>query len=66
MSAAGSYSNEDYRCGYGDGLIGLNEKRPVWGTCALIQMRAKRLMSDLDFREDQSHPVQMVTFYNAD
>lgn len=53
VSATGSDLNED--CGRRDGhrLIGLEETGAVWGTSALIQMRAKRLMSDLDSGEDQ-------------
>lgn len=54
MSATGSDLNED--CGRRDGhrLIGLEETGgAVWGTSALVQTRAKRLMSDLDSGEDQ-------------
>lgn len=35
------------------GLIGLEETGSVWGTSSLNHMWAKRLMSDLESKEDQ-------------
>lgn len=53
MSATGSDLDEDRGRRDGHRLIGLEETGAGWGTSALVQMRAKRLMSDLDSREDQ-------------